>query len=82
MALALVGRRESRAVQDAAGSSSKRQLLRKPSIVLDRMRRICRLRAHPANVRGTALVGSWMASWKAMMERTAASQAWMLAASV
>jgi hypothetical protein len=82
MPLALAGRRASRAVHDAVGSSSTRQLLSEPSIVWDRKRRICRARARPSTVRVTALVRSWLASWKAMIGRTAASQAWMLAASV
>jgi hypothetical protein len=56
VALALAGRRASRAVQDVAGFSSTRQLLRKPSVVWDRKRSICRARALPAAVRGTALV--------------------------
>jgi hypothetical protein len=77
------GRRASRqAAHDAAGSPSTRQLLSEPSIVWDRKRRICRARACHATVRGAALVRSWLPSWKAMIGRTAASQAWMLAASV
>jgi hypothetical protein len=57
-ALALAGRRASRAVQDAAGSSSTRQLLNEPSIVWDRKRRIYRARALPAAVRGTEMLRS------------------------
>jgi hypothetical protein len=81
-ALALAGRRERRAVQDAAGSASTRQLLSEPSIVWDMKRRICRARARPATVQGTASVRSWLASLKAMMGRSAASHAWMLAGSI
>jgi hypothetical protein len=61
MALALAGRRASKAAQDAAGSSSTRQLLSEPSVVCDRKRIICRARARPAAMWGTALVRSWLA---------------------